>query len=200
MSNGFFLPFKVLIFLIVFIIIFISVFFIPISPDAFYSYDGSLSQNIVIDISSSGYAWPSPGYTGINSYFGYRTSPTAGASSYHSGLDIAAPEGSKLIAVTSGQITFASFLGGGGYTITLTSGNIKFTYCHVSPHYIVKVGDYVVQGQVIGYVGPKNVYGVKGNQYFDENGNPTNGATTGPHLHFGVRVNGEYIDPLTLFN
>ena len=123
-----------------------------------------------------------------------------GASSYHSGLDIGAPEGSKLIAITSGKITFASFLGGGGYTITLTSGNVKFTYCHVSPNYIVKVGDFVTQGQVIGYVGPKNVYGVKGNQYFDENGNPTNGATTGPHLHFGVRVNGEYIDPLSLFD
>ena len=140
------------------------------------------------------------GYTTINSYFGYRTSPTAGASSYHSGLDIGAPEGSKLIAVTSGEITFASFLGGGGYTITLTSGNIKFTYCHVSPYYIVKVGDYVNQGQIIGYVGPKNVYGVKGNQYFDENGNPTNGATTGPHLHFGVRINGEYVNPLSLFD
>ena len=139
------------------------------------------------------------GYTTINSYFGYRTSPTAGASSYHSGLDIGAPEGSKLIAVTSGEITFTGFLGGGGYTITLTTGNIKFTYCHVSPFYIVKTGDKVVQGQVIGYVGPKNVYGVKGNQYKDENGNPTNGATTGPHLHFGVRVNGNYVDPLNLF-
>ena len=199
MSNSFSVPFKTFFIFIIFMLILISVFFIPIFPDSLYSYSTSLNQNYIIDISSSGYAWPSPGYTTINSYFGYRTSPTAGASSYHSGLDIGAPEGSKLIAVTSGQITFASFLGGGGYTITLTSGNIKFTYCHVSPNYIVKVGDYVSQGQVIGYVGPKYVYGVKGNQYFDENGNPTNGATTGPHLHFGVRVNGEYIDPLSLF-
>ena len=199
MSNSFSLPYKSFVIFIVFLVIFISIFFIPMFPDSFYSYSSSLDQNYIIDISASGYAWPSPGYTTINSYFGYRTSPTAGASSYHSGLDIGAPEGSKLIAVTSGQITFASFLGGGGYTITLTSGNMKFTYCHVSPYYIVKVGDHVSQGQVIGYVGPKNVYGVKGNQYFDENGNPTNGATTGPHLHFGVRVNGEYIDPLSLF-
>ena len=126
--------------------------------------------------------------------------PLVGASSYHSGLDIGAPEGTKLVAITSGEITFASFLGGGGYTITLTSGNLKFTYCHVSPNYIVRVGDFVTQGQIIGYVGPKNVYGVKGNQYFDENGNPTNGATTGPHLHFGVRIDGNYINPLSLFD
>lgn len=139
MSNSFFVPFKTLIYSILFIILFISIFFIPIFPDSFNSYSYSDGSNLVIDISSSGYAWPSPGYTTINSYFGYRTSPTAGASSYHSGLDIGAPEGSKLIAVTSGEITFASFLGGGGYTITLTSGNMKFTYCHVSPNYIVKV-------------------------------------------------------------
>ena len=101
-----------------------------------------------------------------------------GASSYHSGLDIGAPEGSKLIAVTSGTITFTGFLGGGGYTITLSQGNMKFTYCHVSPTYIVKKGDIVSQGDVIGYVGPKNVYGVKGNQYSDASGRPTNGATT----------------------
>ena len=197
MSNSFF-SFKILIIFIILISVFISVFFIPIFPEEFTSY--SSSNFISIDISSSGYAWPIPGYNSITSYFGYRVSPTAGASSYHSGLDIGAPEGSKLIAITSGEITFANFLGGGGYTITLTSGNIKFTYCHVSPNYIVKVGDKVFQGQVIGYVGPKNVYGVKGNQYFDENGNTTNGATTGPHLHFGVRINGEYVNPLSLFN
>ena len=138
MSNSFFMPFKIFLFLVIFITIFISVFFIPFFSDELYSYSSN-TNNVQFDISTSGYVWPSPGYTTINSYFGYRTSPTAGASSYHAGLDIGAPEGSKLIAVTSGQITFASFLGGGGYTITLTSGNMKFTYCHVSPNYIVKV-------------------------------------------------------------
>ena len=73
---------------------------------------------------------------------------------------------------------------------------IKYSYCHSDPNFIVKKGDKVVKGQVIGYVGPKNVYGVDGNQYFDNNGNPTNGATTGPHLHFGMRINGEYVNPL----
>lgn len=107
------------------------------------------------------YVWPSPGYTYITSYFGYRGLPTAGATSYHAGIDIGAPEGSKFIAICDGTITFADFLGGGGYTITLTNENMKITYCHVSPNYIVKVGDYVLKGQVIGNVGPKNVYGVK---------------------------------------
>ena len=40
---------------------------------------------------------------------------------------------------------------------------------------------------------------LNGNQYKDENGNPTNGATTGPHLHLGIRINAKYIDPLSLF-
>ena len=77
---------------------------------------------------------------------------------------------------------------------------MKITYCHVSPKYIVKEGDNVVKGNIIGYVGRKIVYGVKGNPYKDSNGNPTNGATTGPHLHLGVRVNDEYIDPLSLYD
>ena len=96
-----------------------------------------------------GFVWPSPGYTKINSYFGKRVSPTAGASSYHKGIDIGAPEGSKLIAVVDGIITYTGFLGGGGYTITLSKDNMKITYCHVSPTYIVETGDEVLQGQVI---------------------------------------------------
>ena len=116
-----------------------------------------------------------------------------GASSSHSGIDIPAPEGTKLIAVADGEITFTQFLGAGGYTIT------KVTYCHCSPNYIVKVGDMVKQGQVIGYVGPKYVYGVKGNQYSDSNGKPTNGATTGTHLHLGIRIDGKYQNPLNFF-
>ena len=50
-----------------------------------------------------------------------------------------------------------------------------------------------------GQVGPKNVYGVKGNPYFDSQGRPTNGATTGPHLHLGIRIDGKYRNPLNYF-
>ena len=55
-------------------------------------------------------------------------------------------------------------------------------------------------GQVIGTVGPKNVYNIKNNPYKDENGNPTNGATTGCHLHLTIKENKIAVDPLNYFN
>lgn len=188
-------PFSYVFFSIFFFVIFFSCFFGPIIlkgnfflTKPLYSFD--TTENFV---------WPTPGYTKINSYFGKRTSPTAGASSFHKGIDIGAPQGSPFLAICDGQITYTGFLGGGGFTITLSSNNFKITYCHVSPNFMVHTGDIVKKGEVIGVVGPKNVYGVPGNQYKDANGNPTNGATTGPHLHLGVRIEEEYIDPLSLF-
>ena len=178
----------------------ICVFFIPF----FYSTNisPSNSNNFIFIDTSSQYVWPIPGYTRISSYFGKRSAPTQGASTYHTGIDIPAPEGTSLFAVCDGEITFTGFLGGGGYTITLEpeNENIKFTYCHVSPNYIVSVGDKLDKGDLIGHVGPKYVYGVLGNQYSDENGIPTNGATTGCHLHFGFRIDGKYNNPLDLFS
>ena len=145
MSNSFFLPFRRFLFIVVIIVIFICFLFIPtINSCNSYSNNG---YSIFID--NSEYVWPSPGYTYITSYFGKRSSPTAGGSSYHYGIDIGASQGANLIAVTSGKITFTGFLGSGGYTITLTNGSMKFTYCHVSPNYLVKKGDIVTKGQII---------------------------------------------------
>lgn len=183
--------------LLFFIILFISIFFTPFITT---SNSSSNSNNYeILDFNPNGFVWPIPGYNKISSPFGKRISPTSGASSSHSGIDIPAPPGSKLIAVSDGEITFTEFLGAGGYTITLSFDNFKVSYCHCDPNYIVSVGDRVKQGQVIGCVGPKNVYRVKGNQYFDEKGEPTNGATTGPHLHLGIRVDGKYTNPLDYF-
>ena len=120
----------------------------------------------------------------------------AGASTYHSGIDIAAPTGSNLIASFSGEITFLGFQGAGGYTITLKGNEFTASYCHVSPEFKVHVGQKIRKGNVVGQVGPKNVYGVPNNPYKDSNGNPTNGATTGPHLHFTLRRNGDLVNPL----
>lgn len=101
----------------------------------------------------------------------------AGASSYHSGIDIPATNGINIYAIESGIITFASWGAGGGYTIVLELdkySNISVSYCHLSPYYIVKRNDYVEKGELIAYVGPKNVYGINNNPYKDSNGNPTN--------------------------
>ena len=149
MSNSFFMSFgsftKYICYLIIFVLL-ICIFFIPIiNLESLASSENGYS----FIISSNEYIWPIPGYTTVTSYFGKRISPTSGASSYHKGIDIAAPEGTKLYAVTSGEITFTGFLGGGGYTITLTSDSMKFTYCHVSPTYIVSEGDSVEKGQLI---------------------------------------------------
>lgn len=117
----------------------------------------------------------------------------------HSGIDIPAPEGTKFIAVNDGTITFRNFLGAGGYTITLSFNDFKVSYCHSDPNFIVELGQEVKQGQVIGKVGPKNVYGVPGNQYKDNLGNPTNGATTGTHLHLGIRINRKISKSIRIF-
>ena len=142
--------------------------------------------------------WPVIGSTTISSPFGYRNAPTAGASTFHSGIDIAAPEGSKLVAITEGTVSFTGWNGAGGYTIIIIAEEYTFTYCHCAEKFNVKVGDKVEKGQVIGKVGPKNVYGIENNPYTDSEGRPTNGATTGCHCHFAVRKDGELIDPLTI--
>ena len=61
-----------------------------------------------------------------------------------------------------------------GYTITYTHDDLRISYCHCSPNFLVSVGQKVSRGQVIGQVGPKNVYDIPNNPYKDSNGNPTN--------------------------
>jgi murein DD-endopeptidase MepM/ murein hydrolase activator NlpD len=137
MNSSFFKPFLIY-FLIIF---FICVFFIPVYS-AYPEYFTNTTEFTSFDLSQE-YIWPIPGYTKLTSYFGKRKSPTAGASSFHKGIDIGAPEGTKLYAICDGEITFADFLGGGGYTITLSANdNIKITYCHVSPNFLVSVRRY----------------------------------------------------------
>ena len=89
--------------------------------------------------SNSDFFWPLPGFHRITSPFGKRVSPTTGASTYHSGIDIAAPEGTNIYSVTTGKVIFTGFKGAGGFTITVESNNYNISYCHVSPNYIVSV-------------------------------------------------------------
>lgn len=136
------------------------------------------------------------GFTRITSYYGYRKAPTQGSSTFHSGIDIGAPCGTNIIASFSGIVTLTQFKGAGGFTISIENENYTASYCHVDPQFIVKVGQWVNKGQIIGKVGPKNVYGILNNPYKDKNGNPTNGATTGPHLHFTLKIDENTVNPL----
>lgn len=80
--------------------------------------------------------------------------------------------------------------------MTVKSENFTISYCHVSPYFLVYKGQYVAKGSVIAKVGPRNVYGVPNNPYKDSNGNPTNGASTGPHLHLTIKRDGKAVNPL----
>ena len=183
----------------IFIVIFIfTLLFVP----AIYAND--LSKVVSDDVYlSDKFSWPIPGYTNISSKYGKRDSPTGGASSFHQGIDIPAPEGTKLYAIDDAIIIFASWGAGGGYTVTgecINYPEIKFSYCHVSPIFLVKKDDTVKKGQLIANVGPKNVYGINDNPYKDSNGLPTNGATTGCHLHLAIKVNNKNVNPLNYYD
>ena len=144
--------------------------------------------------------WPIPGFSRISSYFGKRTSPATGASTYHSGIDIPAPEGTALYSTLSGIISYTGFKGSNGHTIIISSGNYNIIYGHVSPNYIVLKNQPINKGDLIGFVGPKHIYDIINNPYSDSKGNPTNGATTGPHLHLSIKKDGKAVNPLNYFN
>lgn len=123
------------------------------------------------------YLWPLPSSTRITSYFGYRNAPTAGASTYHKGIDIGAPSGSVIVASKSGTVTECSYNSTRGYYVEIThSDGVKTIYMHMSRQ-AVSTGMKVSRGQTIGYVG-------------------STGVATGPHLHFSVVVNGTNVNPL----
>ncbi len=120
--------------------------------------------------------WPMPASTRISSGFGNRKAPTAGASSYHKGIDIPCAYGSKVIAADSGTVIFTGYNGSAGNAVIVSHGNGMTTlYYHLSG-YNCKVGQSVSKGDVIAYSG-------------------NSGVSTGPHLHFSVRINGTYVDP-----
>ena len=137
------------------------------------SNNGGLSPIVA---TGTRYRWPLNVSGTITSSFGYRDAPTAGASSYHKGIDIAVPSGTSVVAAANGTVTTASYQSAAGNFIMVSHGNGVYTvYMHLSS-INVSAGQTVSQGQVIGYSG-------------------NTGVSTGPHLHFGVNVNGSYVNP-----
>ena len=195
MTNYFKIFFSIV--LIIFLIIY-SYFFLYSSKLSSENIENSIDNDNYY-FTNNDFFWPLPGFHKITSPFGPRKAPRPGSSSNHSGIDIAAPQGTSIYAVLSGTVSFVGFKGAGGCTITIHSDQYDISYCHVSPDYIVSNGMYVKSGTHISDVGPKNLYGIPGNPYTDSNGNPTNGSTTGCHLHLTIRENGIPINPLLFF-
>ena len=115
----------------------------------------------------------------ISSGFGWRVSPVTGGPEYHTGVDISVPAGTGVRAVADGRILYAGWLSGYGWTIKIAHINgVVSTYAHLSA-ILCGRGTYVYAGQRIGLSG-------------------NSGLSTGPHLHFAISRNAEYVNPLPL--
>ena len=121
--------------------------------------------------------WPSQSSTRITSPFGMRNHPILKVEKMHTGIDIGAAQGSNILAANAGTVITAGWNNSYGYMIMVDhGGGIVTLYAHCS-QLLVSKGDKVKRGQVIGLVG-------------------STGRSTGPHLHFEVRENGVYKNPL----
>jgi murein DD-endopeptidase MepM/ murein hydrolase activator NlpD len=129
----------------------------------------SSSRSVPTQRTSSGFVWPTSGT--LTSGFGWRWGRM------HEGIDIAAPTGTPISAVAAGTVIHAGWMGGYGNLVVIDhGGGLATAYGHQSS-IAVGAGTSVSQGQTIGYVG-------------------STGNSTGPHLHFEVRVNGGAVDPM----
>jgi murein DD-endopeptidase MepM/ murein hydrolase activator NlpD len=118
--------------------------------------------------SAAGFIWPVHGV--VTSGFGWRWGRL------HAGIDIAVASGTPVVAAASGTVVIAGWLGGYGNLVVVDHGNgIATAYGHNSA-VTVGYGEYVVQGQLIAYSG-------------------STGHSTGPHVHFEVRIGGAPVDP-----
>ena len=119
---------------------------------------------------------PCPSIVRISDEFGYRTHPILGTQQFHNGIDMAAPGGSPILAAYSGKVVAATYSSTMGNYIMIDHGDSLYTiYMHASALYVSK-GQEVAKGEKIAAVG-------------------TTGRSTGNHLHFGVRLNGNYVSP-----
>jgi murein DD-endopeptidase MepM/ murein hydrolase activator NlpD len=125
-----------------------------------------------------GMVWPTPGP--VTSGFGYRVHPIYGYRRLHAGIDIGAPVGQGIVAALGGTVITAGPAGTYGNLVVVDHGDgLTTAYAHQS-RVLVSTGQRVAKGQRIGLVG-------------------TTGASTGPHLHFETRVNGDPVDPMRYY-
>lgn len=122
------------------------------------------------------FTWPAPSYTRISDEYGSRMHPTLGIEKFHNGIDMAAPGGSPILAAYNGKVVAADYSSSMGNYIMIDHGDSLYTiYMHASALYVSK-GAEVSKGDKIAAVG-------------------STGRSTGNHLHFSVRLNGNYVNP-----
>lgn len=127
-------------------------------------------------LGSGAFTWPAPGYANITSPYGMRYHPILKVRKMHTGMDIGAPMGARIVAADSGTVIYSGWMGAYGQTIIIDHGKgLSTLYGHQSS-LLVSNGQAVSKGQTIGKVG-------------------STGWSTGAHLHFEVRINGQYTDP-----
>lgn len=116
----------------------------------------------------------------ITGRFGKRVHPITGVTGFHNGIDISAPIGTKIVSPSAGRVQRVWDHPKGGKSMSIINGaGMRFGFAHLSKR-LVKEGDPVREGQEVAEVG-------------------TTGASTGPHLHFTVSINNEFIDPSKYF-
>ena len=131
--------------------------------------------------SDSQFIWPVPSCTLLTSPYGYRTHPILDYERLHAGLDIGAKFGEEIIAADGGTVLIAEYSDSYGNFVLIDHGDRYSTaYGHMS-EIAVEAGQEVKQGELIGYIG-------------------STGWSTGPHLHFEIRLDGERIDPEEFFS
>ncbi|WP_432665962.1 peptidoglycan DD-metalloendopeptidase family protein [Wukongibacter baidiensis] len=122
-------------------------------------------------------SWPAPGYKTITSPYGYRVHPILKKKKLHTGIDIRVPSNNNIVAAQSGTVIHAGWLGGYGKVVMIDhGGGIVTLYAH-NNKLLVKEGQKVTKQQSIAKSG-------------------STGMSTGPHLHFEVRENGKYVNPI----
>ena len=126
------------------------------------------------------FIWPVDS-TYITSRYGERSAPTAGASTNHKAVDIGAKSGDPIYAAADGQVASATYNNGLGYYVSIEhDGETATRYSHMT-NFIVQPGEYVKQGQIIGYAGES-------------------GIATGSHLDYAVIKNGQQVDPMQFYD
>ncbi|MFZ5351693.1 MAG: murein hydrolase activator EnvC family protein [Bacillota bacterium] len=124
--------------------------------------------------------WPAPDHYKITSPYGYRVHPILKKKKMHTGIDISIPSGKKIVAANDGDVIYADYYGGYGYAVIIDhGGKISTLYAHNSK-LLVSKGQSVKKGEKIAESG-------------------STGMSTGPHLHFEVREDGQHTDPMKYF-